>query len=72
MFGLAEALDRLNAEPAGNAVVQRLGNDFLTDRDQRFVHGHHVADLDHFPGLFAEPQVHDKFLRLRDLLAFFR
>lgn len=69
---LVERADALDAEPAGNAVVQGLADNLVADLDQRFVHNDEVADSELLLDLLGGHADIDKELfDFGDLLAVF-
>ena len=68
---LAEPAYRLDAEPAGDAVVERLGYDLVADLEERFFHHHHVAHRDVVFRRLPEPEVDEEFMHLGNFLSVF-
>ncbi len=66
----AEGADRLDPEPAGDAVVERLGDELVADLLERGIEGHHVADLDPLARGLAEAEVDIEGVEFGHLLAF--
>ena len=68
---IAQTPDRFDPQPAGDAVVERLGDELVAHLEERFVHYHHVANLDLLGGSLAQPGIDDELMHLRHLLAVF-
>ena len=70
---ILKLLHRFDRDPAGDAVVHRLGDHVIAHLDARGVDDDHIADLDLLVDLgLGHPRVDEHLADIGDLLAFFR